>query len=168
MKKKFEVSDHLLASHGQRFLHRIIDVIMIYILVIVFAAVTTLVALLLNPEAGNIFENISDGVSMLIFILISIIYYLIFEGFFSRSVAKFITNTIVVNEDGSEPDFLTILKRTLCRFIPFDAFSYLGGQSRGWHDSIPNVYVVRRKDFEQEKELFYSFDEIGKQEEQIN
>ena len=83
------------------------------------------------------------------------------ESIFSKSIGKFITRTMVVFEDGSKPDSGTILRRTLCRIIPFDNLSFLGTPSRGWHDSITNTYVVRKDDFERSKELFYAFEEIG-------
>lgn len=168
MEKEFKVSDGLLASHGQRFINYFIDVIIIYALVFLVAFVSAMIVSMFGSDGGSIFDDIGDGMATLIFLVISTVYYVIFEGFFSRSVAKFITKTMVVNEDGSKPDFGTIFKRTLCRIIPFDALSYLGGQSRGWHDSIPNIYVVRKDAFDQEKELFYSFEEIGKTEEPIN
>jgi uncharacterized RDD family membrane protein YckC len=68
-------------------------------------------------------------------------------------------------EDGSKPDFGTTLKRTLCRIIPFEQFSFLGSQSRGWHDSICGTYVVNKKVFDEKHKQFYELDEIGKSQE---
>lgn len=162
MENKFRVTDDLLATTGQRFGNYIIDVIVIYIFVFIIAFAAAMITALAGSTTNILEEMEGDWLATLIFLFISTTYYVIFEGFFSRSIAKFITQTVVVNEDGSKPDFGTIFKRTLCRIIPFDAFSYLGGRSRGWHDSIPEVYVVKKQAFEHSKKLFDSFEEIGK------
>ncbi len=70
-------------------------------------------------------------------------YYMAFEGLFSRTIGKFVTGTIVVDESGFPPSFGQLLGRTLARFIPFEPFSFLGSRTRGWHDSLSGTYVVR-------------------------
>ena len=64
-------------------------------------------------------------------------------------------------EDGTKPDAQTIIKRTLCRLIPFDGLSFFGTPSRGWHDSMSDTYVVKKDLFDEKVCLFYSLDEIG-------
>lgn len=92
--------------------------------------------------------------------LLTLIYYFVMEVICGRSVGKFATGTIVVDENGLKPDAKVILKRTLCRCIPFDALTFFGG-SRGWHDSISNTYVVNKKELEEEVNLFQDFNLIG-------
>lgn len=70
-------------------------------------------------------------------------YYTVMEGVFGVTIGKLITRTKVVTEDGSKPGFGMALGRSLCRMIPFEAFSFLGRESRGWHDSITKSYVVK-------------------------
>lgn len=67
-------------------------------------------------------------------------YYLFFEGLWSRTPGKFVFVTVVVNDDLNKPSFLQIVKRTFCRFIPFEPFSFFG--ARGWHDSISKTRVI--------------------------
>jgi uncharacterized RDD family membrane protein YckC len=67
-------------------------------------------------------------------------YYLFFEGIWARTPGKLILGTVVVDEAGDRPSFARVVGRTLCRFIPFDVFSFLG--ERGWHDSISKTHVV--------------------------
>jgi hypothetical protein len=43
------------------------------------------------------------------------------------------------------PPFGTMVLRSLCRLIPFEPFSFLGSDARGWHDSITKTRVVRKK-----------------------
>ncbi|WP_462319563.1 hypothetical protein [Marinilabilia sp.] len=50
----------------------------------------------------------------------------------------------MVTETGESPGFRTILIRSLCRFIPFDALSFLGGEESGWHDRISGTRVISR------------------------
>lgn len=168
MENEFRVSNELLASKTQRFINYIVDTIIIYTIIFLSMIITVIVCNLFGY--GNImgwFDTLDLGWYLIYFgFLIS--YYLVFEGLFSRSVAKFITKTIVVNRDGSKVNFGAIFKRTLCRIIPFDGFSYLGEYGRGWHDTIPNIYVVKKDLFEQKRALFYSFEEIGAKEEQLS
>jgi uncharacterized RDD family membrane protein YckC len=70
-------------------------------------------------------------------------YYLVFEGLWGRTPGKWVCGTRVVDEDGRKPAFGTVVKRTLCRFIPFEPFSFLG--ERGWHDSISKTRVIRAR-----------------------
>jgi uncharacterized RDD family membrane protein YckC len=160
--QKFLVTDDLLASHGQRFINYIIDAAIVYSLI--FGLSFTMVLIADFPGATSLLEWLENSNGLeeyLVYFLIMIPYFTLMESIFSKSFGKFITKTIVVLEDGSKPESGIILKRTLCRIIPFDALSFLGSPSRGWHDSIANTYVVKKDDFESKKELFYAFDEIG-------
>jgi uncharacterized RDD family membrane protein YckC len=69
-------------------------------------------------------------------------YYCMLEGLTGRTLGKFISGTYVVTADGLKPDFLTILGRTLCRFIPFEPLSFLFGDL-GFHDRFSKTRVVR-------------------------
>jgi uncharacterized RDD family membrane protein YckC len=75
--------------------------------------------------------------------LLYLAYFIFFEGVWGRTPGKFILGTIVVTDDGKKPGMMTIVKRSLCRFIPFEPFSFLG--DRGWHDSISDTVVIRTR-----------------------
>ena len=79
---------------------------------------------------------------MLMGIVIVTAYYTVLEGFTGRTLGKFITRTYVVTAEGLKPGFLTILGRTLCRFIPFEALTFLFS-SVGFHDRLSHTRVVR-------------------------
>ena len=83
---------------------------------------------------------------------------LIFKG---KSFGKLITKTRVVMEDGSNPTYLDYLKRSFCRLIPFEAFSFLGSEGRGWHDSVSKTYVVDEVRFEAKRNSQSELDQIG-------
>ena len=76
--------------------------------------------------------------------IVLFIYYVPQESFAGRTLGKRIVGTKAVNEDGSELTFNQVLVRTLCRCIPFEAFSFLGGNGRprGWHDKISKTKVI--------------------------
>ena len=69
-------------------------------------------------------------------------YYLVFEGMWARTPGKWVFGTVVTDEGGSRPTFKQVLGRTACRFIPFEAFSFLT-EGPGWHDRIPKTRVMR-------------------------
>lgn len=70
-----------------------------------------------------------------------ILYYTLTEGLTGRTLGKLITGTKVVTEEGLRPSFGKAFGRSLCRLIPFEVFSFLGG--RGWHDSFTDTYVIK-------------------------
>ena len=153
--REFIVDEDLIASTGQRFCNFLIDFIIRCILLFFTGIAIALVALLTDNLSLTLWlENISTLEEYLIGIVLVIIYYAIFEGFFSRSIGKYITQTIVVNEDGSKPSFKRIMKRTFCRLIPFNHFSFFGYDARGWHDSLSDTYVVKKKAYDREMRLF--------------
>lgn len=125
------------ASGGLRFANRLIDALLI-------------VYILINSVIKNRFLTGKMDMDILdspfaiaiIEIPVLLLYYILFEGIFNTTAGKCATNTTIVNEQGERPNFGQILGRTFCRLIPLEAFSFLGASARGWHDSIPNTYVV--------------------------
>ena len=55
-------------------------------------------------------------------IIVVCVYYIPLEAMSGRTIGKLITGTKVVSEDGHRPPFSEVIKRTLSRFIPFEAF----------------------------------------------
>jgi uncharacterized RDD family membrane protein YckC len=69
-------------------------------------------------------------------------YYLVLEGIWGTSIGKIVTRTKVIDASGGRPSFAQILGRTLSRFVPFDALSFLWAE-HGWHDAWSGTRVVR-------------------------
>ncbi|HSD14071.1 MAG TPA: RDD family protein [Flavobacterium sp.] len=162
----FRITSDMLASQGQRFLNYLIDLGLQYGVGLLFGVFIAVIANVFgNYTLLDFFESMGRIEEYLVGTVISLIYYALCETFLSRTLGKYITKTIVVMEDGSKPDASTILKRSFSRIIPFNALSFLSNSGRGWHDSISGTYVVKKDLFEEQRKLFYSFDEIGKQEE---
>ncbi|MBN2285884.1 MAG: RDD family protein [Tissierellales bacterium] len=99
----------------------------------------------------NTFENINPSLDLFLSWLLFYLYYLFFESLWQRTPAKFITGTKVIMGDGSKPTVGTIALRTLIRFIPFEAFSFLGERVHGWHDRWSNTYVIKAQRFGRNK-----------------
>jgi uncharacterized RDD family membrane protein YckC len=129
------------AKAGKRFLNYIIDLICFYIITFFLGFVYGIIAIISGMDVSWLAHADILTRYFIGFIVLSA-YYAFFEGLFSATPGKFITGTRVVTEDGLKPSFNTILGRTLCRFIPFDAFSFLGASAIGWHDSISKTRVV--------------------------
>lgn len=107
-----------------------------------FLAIAVVSLLILRAIGMNVDEiSIDQDLFLQIgFLLFYLVWQTLFEALTGKTVLKFITKTHVVNMDGSKPTFKTIMLRNLCRFIPFNALSFLG--NRGWHDSVSKTQVV--------------------------
>lgn len=94
-------------------------------------------------ETGLIFLESLPGKLLGIPIVVS--YYFILEVTTGKTLGKLVTGTKVVDEHGQPATAGQILGRSFCRLIPFEAFSFLGNEGRGWHDTIPKTYVVKTR-----------------------
>lgn len=133
--KKKDVMRNL-AGGGKRFANYILDTIAYYIIIFIIAFI------------GGTFFGESDELYsfvMVSFYLGWLLYYWAFESLTGKTVGKYITRTKIVKADGSHPTGINVLGRTLSRLIPFEAFSFLGSPGKGWHDSIPEIYVINEK-----------------------
>jgi hypothetical protein len=132
------------AKGSLRLANRIIDAIIISVTAI--TAISNFLRLRHGIYDGD--EDMFENPMLLYAVLIPalVIYYLLLEGIFNTTAGKCATNTTIVNDTGERPNFGKILGRTFSRLIPFDAFSFLNAGARGWHDSIPNTYVVESID----------------------
>lgn len=158
------IDDKLLVSSGQRFLNYLLDNIFVLTLSFILGVFLAFFGTILGLDGLLIWlDNIGNIEGRVIFVVITILYYTVSEGLFGRSLAKLITGTVVVDENGEKPSFGTIFKRSLCRIIPFDGLSFLGS-GRGWHDSISDTYVVSKKALDEEVRMFHEFKLIGIQE----
>ncbi len=142
------------APAWSRFFNRLIDGVIIAIVVIrsISSFFNTRRFSNHNYYSDDSFSNIEDSPLLLYVIEIPaiIIYYLLLEGIFNTTTGKCATNTVIVNEHGSKPNFVQILGRTFSRLIPFEPFSFFNAGARGWHDSLPDTYVVESIDADDE------------------
>lgn len=156
-----EITDDVLAVKSKRFGNFVIDLIFRYVIVFVLS----FIAVVIDPEGFSAWiESVTTLEDIMYSLLLLMIYFIVTESLFQRTVGKLITGTMVVMADGSKPSFGTIVLRTLCRLIPFEAFSFIGDDAYGWHDNFSNTYVVDIKLYNEALNRKSSFDEIGKSE----
>lgn len=123
-----------IATKGRRFATMLVDLVFYYLLAF---AVGIGLAVLGNDQLLEKTNNPLFG------ILLMLLYYMPQEALWGRTLGKLIVGTRVVNLDGEKINIAQALGRTLCRFIPFEAFSFLGGsRPQGWHDKIPKTKVI--------------------------
>ena len=122
------------ASKGRRFGTLLVDYVMFMLLSF---GIGVVVAILFGDRGVKALQSIPD---FALGLLILSAYYVFFEGIWARTPGKLVFGTVVVTETGTKPSIKQVVGRTLCRFIPFEALSFLS--ERGWHDSIPKTRVV--------------------------
>lgn len=107
------------ATKTKRFLNYFVDIIIISFISFLFG---------FNLNGQN-----------LTVVIVFLSYYLLMEGVFSTTIGKLLTNTKVVDIDGTS--VVEVFVRTMCRIIPFEPLSFLFGKN-GWHDSISKTTVI--------------------------
>lgn len=134
-----------LATTGQRFINMLIDTVGYILFSLLVGVVLGLTGFV------EVLDNIPDF--LFGFILMSL-YFLPQEALWGRTLGKLVTQTRVVNKHGKDATFSQIVGRTLIRFVPFEAFSFLGGAGHpcGWHDSWSKTKVISLKKPKTEKQ----------------
>ncbi len=140
---KIEV-DHILASKGKRLANYLLDQLILHIGTMALAVLFEL----------GVYDELDETFAATLILLVYPAYYMVFESLFGRTPAKFITRTVVVTTSGHRPNTINIIGRSLCRYIPFEAFSFLGEKAIGWHDSISKTRVVEWDLWEEPKDEF--------------
>ncbi|MCB0600718.1 MAG: RDD family protein [Saprospiraceae bacterium] len=134
----WENPERYVANKGTRFLNFLID------RMVIFGIYVILFSILFARE--NLFQEDNSmllGILWISFYFSTFFYYSITEAVWGKSVGKMLTRTKIVTTSGKRPELMTILGRSLCRYIPFEPFSVLFSDfPRGWHDSIPRILVV--------------------------
>lgn len=131
-----------LASKGQRFKGHLLDFIFVYLFALLFGFILGIVLAIFHSI--QLLHQINH---LLLGVLILILYYFPQEALSGRTLGKRIIGTQVLNIDGSSLSMKQAFGRTLCRFIPFDALSFLfdGEKPRGWHDTLSKTIVISNK-----------------------
>jgi hypothetical protein len=83
------------------------------------------------------------------------LYFILTEWLWGRTIGKWITGTVVVNEHAVPPGLGSIIGRTFCRLIPFDVFFMLM-YDYALHDKLSETHVVNKEFWENK----YEFEEI--------
>jgi uncharacterized RDD family membrane protein YckC len=127
------------ASRGRRFANLLVDYV-------AFLLVSVVIGIFLGISGyGRVFTDMGVVGRDVYGVGLMFAYYFGLEATTGRTLGKMVTGTIVVNEEGGKITPRQAALRTLCRFIPFEAFSFFSSNARGWHDSLPHTYVVMKR-----------------------
>jgi len=128
-------SETQLATTGQRFANYLVD------------ATATIALNFANGFALGLVGSRPGFFGRLALSILTVsIYYVVLEARSGRTLGKLVTGTRVVGKDGSAPALGRVIGRTLARHIPFEPFSFLGGDRPvGWHDSLSGTRVIRTR-----------------------
>lgn len=143
-----EFIEYTEATLTQRFLNYLVDVVLMrygiswlttYLLVKFLMTVSPDLAYDLFGEGPLLFST------YLIAVLNHLVYYTICEkAFRGHTLGKLVTGTRVIRDDGEELTFKDALLRSLCRLVPFEAFS--AWSERGlWHDVWTKTKVIQTR-----------------------
>lgn len=143
MQKQTEITYEMLASGNKRFGNFIIDSIVAGLIQVAAAAGLDTLYEIYGNEGLQIGAPVMGNIKFTLLALgINIIYYGLSESLLLRTPAKFFTNTMVLNRDGSEPGNNRVFVRTLCRLIPLEFVTFLGARPIGLHDWLSKTVVV--------------------------
>jgi len=138
------------ASTGQRFLNWLIDNLVIRFGIFYLTApffMHVMVTLFYDFVQNILDSDNTFGLYFLSYIL-AIFNYLLYyplceKAFKGYTLGKLITGTRAIRLDQTELTFKDVLLRTVCRLVPFEALSALGGVP--WHDKWTNTTVVKTR-----------------------
>ncbi|WP_299556595.1 RDD family protein [Seonamhaeicola sp.] len=159
--QNFIVTPDIYASKEKRFVNMIIDVIAYYVLSFIVGILFGILELIGITGILDYIATMGPLGNLIFGIIIVGSYFTVFEVLTQKTLGKLISKTMVVLEDGSKPTTKDVLIRTFSRFIPFEAFSFLGSEGRGWHDSISDTYVVDTAKFKAKVKAENELDLIG-------
>ncbi len=126
------------ATTGQRFVNFLMDLI-VYI---VFSIIVFIVLTIFFSENGSfvILGWWSVLYTMACYFTVTFLMEGILKG---KSVGKFVTGTRAVRQDLSAITWKDALLRSLCRLIPIEPLSGLGGSP--WHDNFTKTFVIKNR-----------------------
>ena len=148
-----------------RFVNFILDFPLCFLLIIILSSISIRLYSFFTSsdltEVAYSIANMNEYLKRLLIILSYAIFMFLFEFLTNgRSLGKLITGTIVVKTDATDLTVQDYFKRNICRAIPFESFSFIG--KNGWHDTIYDTRVVKKKAYEKAQSQKIDLDNLGK------
>lgn len=142
---------------GPRFVHFLIDTIILSILISTYSFFYLMIKVILVDF--DFILSLMNFIDSYIILFVPI-YYIILENKFQKTIGKYFTKSIVIDEYGNKPDFKSIVIRNFARLVPFEFFSCLGDNySYGWHDKWSKTWVVSIEELDILKKLQFEYEE---------
>lgn len=159
------IPKEVLANKSQRFINFCVDFIVRMVIFLGIGFFIGIADQFFMTDYVSFLENMNRLQEIFIELLLVSVYYLLMEILTARTIGKYITETMVVDQNGNKASSQHIALRTLCRFVPFDPLSFLGQDGSGWYDKWSQTLVVDVKKFNEDKRRRHEFDELGVSEE---
>jgi len=80
--------------------------------------------------AGAIFKPKGTPAMVEMCVLVSLVYYIVMESVFARTVGKFVHGVVVVNDEGGKPSLAAVFLRTITRIVEVNPI-FLGALPAG-------------------------------------
>ena len=130
---------------------------------LVFGFIGAIAATLVNADTDSLGWSLAYSATVFL-------YYFLMEATLGKTVGKLILGLRVVDINGKPPSQKALLLRTLCRFIPFEALSFLyggewskDGRLRGnMHDQLSKTYVVSEREIARDRSTPDSISDTNK------
>ncbi len=137
-------TDYVYASTGARLVNYIVDFIS-------FCVLSALLKFVYIWYSGLPMELPNPYLWLAILLPAGWVEWLLFGGYCGlleamtggRSIGKLVTGTVALKEDGSRIGNKEAMLRGLCRMIPFEPLSMLGGAT--WHDKLTKTLVAKMR-----------------------
>ena len=136
------------ASVGVRFANLLIDTLFYYAVMLLLAVALGFLYEATGNDIETSFLSREDIGAISLQYLLSFITYLgvftLMEGSAKgKTLGKLITGTRALTIDGGNITWKIAFMRSLCRIVPFEAFSAFGGNP--WHDRWTDTIVVKER-----------------------
>ncbi len=147
--QKIRVLPAPVSNRSTRFLHFFID--RVYITLMIFSSGVYF----FTSRYGFGGNDLYPIIGYFMIIIVPFFYYTICEAGFKQTLGKVLSGAYVRSANGQSPGFGKILGRSLCRYIPFEPFSFLSDPMAKWHDSISGTDVFYKTDVEFEEDALF-------------
>ena len=102
-RKQFKVSDEIAAKLEQRFINWFLDTVMLIVLSLILITIVATIAESYKNKTIALYL-LTNPIGQFTFVTITrLFYYISFETLYGRTIGKFVTQTIVVDENGDPP-----------------------------------------------------------------
>ena len=133
------------ATPGKRVANLLLDTVAFYLfhyLIYILLGLALIFGGKSEEEVALMVQNPVFGFLLSLFDYV--VLFTLMEGISKgRSLGKWITGTVAVKDDLSKIGWKEALLRSFCRLIPFEAFSYFGGNL--WHDKLSKTVVIKKR-----------------------
>ena len=111
---------------GRRIVAALLDIIPLVVLFMVMAAAFGDLGKTADEGDGDTFRFSLNGLPFVLYLFLSLAYFMVFEGLTARTPGKFIMGLKVVKLDGGSYDWIAVLVRNVLRIV----------------DGLPVLYLV--------------------------